>query len=1403
MKTKLNVEERKTAKILAVLSLLFLGLLGACGGSTEDENTNNASGPQTKAETFGAPQGWKVIEGSVNLKSRDGSALSLVQADTGVCGLSVTLPGGLPDGVDSSQLKCFCKENGVDYACVFPPHTMAEFGVANEGVNVCTFNYEIDVGDSQNYVAGVLQVAEDVAHDAITCVDGTATVSASATANSITDAFKDLVKAGLPSKETTEALSFADGYDAHILSMFDETQKQAVGCYTGNCGSNQDYGLIDDHCYEEVGIDGTIYTLCDSDGTENCYEETNIDGDTFQICNNNDGDYDYDYSDSDCYEETDEYGNINTICDDYKDDYSNTYDDGCYEDYDESGNPFTNCGPDDANASYDPYIDDQGNHYNPDYQGPPPMEMGGNFSEKFGFDSFNPIACDGAGYKIPDFIFEEFMAQNYKKVDDLKFQKSGAHFDFEYINEDECDLDTASNPSDCRVNMTVKISGHDGVEEVLNFDNVPLTGFENTFMLRGEKELDNIEIKDRALREWGREFLSQRDEYFVPMDLPHPDSFCEPINLVNRVRQYFGYDSLDNDDNEAYTGIFPGSEWEQYHFDQFNDEQELCSNVEDDPNDREESTLMTLETFCVKANGNIRTKANLLEDYADYFAITESNDDADLFIGQDDNKNGLIDNYDWFGQNDCYGDSDNDGILNWLDKYPHSEAVTDDESGDPDMDYYYGDDDNCPLHQNWDQADEDEDGVGNACDEDYDQRVTYINSSESQGDYGWCQTDLAWRFDYEEFHDSEEYYTLDDDDNYVVVDSDSDDIPDVIDSCLDGSGYFKKKSTSEISCVANKGSDALKEYALLSATSVCEAYDSKNSVEYWNNKIYDATTGDKLGFCRPHGDDKDRVGSCSNSTTENKCNNSGNCWWKNEFSFHEDMTALRLVGIDLNVAQWSDEWSVTELFADDSYEWEWPHNTFQPHNWWQIDMSEADEAIFDGGEDTQDWKFQELENIHREISECRERFSGNNADLKRKTTFITGILASIERVGSLEDKDGNLKYICGAVLSEDDKEACLESPLSYDSERGLECAQGQMTQCEFSNLQDVLRQAGERLTQWASAQAVINDTYKYIEDAVEVSGEKSCLADNFADTEESDDTELVDQLSSFVQAYGEDIAEAQKKSFNHLRCIEMDKNISLVKESCMIAPAYGKKSAYSKSVIDDLFLTKENSFSLTEKEKRNADGCLEGEFRNHQGECEEEIICALPPGVTSEHRTQCIDDIVAKATIASGCEAGSITEKYAFMGTMALNDLWNDGAPIHKDDLLAKMIMMTSHADGVDALFGCKITVTVADYDENGCWIYEAPDETLASELKTTCLDEEGNDIEDCKLRSDYLDVEWKRSTKQEIIDMGSIADRQIIKMKLTKTREEQSARTLAEDFESFLDDNLLEQEEASNNINQ
>ena len=281
---------------------------------------------------------------------------------------------------------------------------------------------------------------------------------------------------------------------------------------------------------------------------------------------------------------------------------------------------------------------------------------------------------------------------------------------------------------------------------------------------------------------------------------------------------------------------------------------------------------------------------------------------------------------------------------------------------------------------------------------------------------------------------------------------------------------------------------------------------------------------------------------------------------------------------------------------------------------------------------------------------------------------------------------------------------------------------------------------------------------------------------------------LAQTLSAFSVAYTTDLKEAQLKSFNHLRCMEMDKNLAVAKESCMVAPSYGKKSAYSPSVIDDLFLTQ------GEKECKG--------YINALGKCEEEIICPMPPNLTNALRSQCIDDVVSQAVIVEGCGDGFIKEKFAFIGNHALQASWNDGEAIYKDDIVAKLIRMTSHVDGVSKLLDCKIEIAVPAYDENGCWIYEAEvnDETvLSSELKETCYNEDNTLIEGCISRSD-ADVQsatWTRKTATTTIDMKNIADREIIKMKLIKADNEDDAQKFLEDFQKLKEQESSEFEPA------
>jgi len=240
----------------------------------------------------------------------------------------------------------------------------------------------------------------------------------------------------------------------------------------------------------------------------------------------------------------------------------------------------------------------------------------------------------------------------------------------------------------------------------------------------------------------------------------------------------------------------------------------------------------------------------------------------------------------------------------------------------------------------------------------------------------------------------------------------------------------------------------------------------------------------------------------------------------------------------------------------------------------------------------------------------------------------------------------------------------------------------------------------------------------------------------------------------------------------------------------MVAPSYGKKSAYDPSVIDASFLT------------QPTDTCKENEYRNALGKCEEEIICPMPPNLTNNLRIQCIDDVVSEAVIVGDCGSDFIKEKFALIGNHALQTSWNDGEPINKDDIVAKLIRMTSHVDGVSKLLECEIQVKVPAYDENGCWIYEADvngETVLSSELKDSCYNENNELIDGCIARSD-ADVQsatWTRKTATTTIDMKNIADREIIKMKLIKADNENDAQKFLEDFQKLKDEAASEYDPA------
>lgn len=991
--------------------------------------------------------------------------------------------------------------------------------------------------------------------------------------------------------------------------------------------------------------------------------------------------------------------------------------------------------------------------------GPPPeaFDHGGQFFDNR-IGDFNPIVCPKAGYTISDFFFE--AAAGKHGGDD--FEKSGAHFQFEFVDEEACDIETATDDSTCLINVTVTVEGDNGDEEQHEFLNVPFTGVKNNFIIQGEENLSDTEIKELALREWGRDFLSQREEFFIPMELPYPDNFCEPVNLVNGVRQYFGYDALDESTDEAYATVFPGSQWgSNYGYDPFREEGELCSEKEEDQGgEAQESSLLTLEELCTDPDeGDIRSKTDLLEAYPAFFSSEEEVDaEAETFACADTDFTGICDNWNHFDQ--ASGDYDNDGIINLLDFYTDddtNEGKTDAEvialaysvalsDGDNDWSFWY----------KWDLQ----------------QIHEHINSGNAES-----KSDLYTAREENEY-------------TYTFTDSDEDGVIDLVDSCLDGTGYFDPYTNGKdnLTCVPNKASGYLKDVALLHADAICQAYDAKERRDFWsfkaNKEIGEGTTG----WCRPHGEDSEMLGTCSTATSQNTCEEGTgwNCWWDSDYAFDESMTVLRLVGLELNAGLWSDDWSITEMFdPDGDVSYEWPDDIFQPWNWWSINMDEADEAIADAQKADQEWKNEELEMIHRDISDCRDRFGGNKKDLTRRSTHIAGILASVERLNELVDSEGNKTRICTQPEGTFDEEACLAEKDLYDINNNVECPQGKMTECQFTNLQAILLKAKKRIKEWSDAQAAIDATYKYIEDAVETSSEDECLDDTLVhvDSEEAEEgtVTLADQLSAFASAYTTDIKKAQLQSFNHLRCMEMDKNLATAKESCMVAPSYGKKSAYSTAVIDDLFLANENG------------ECKDGEYMNALGECEEEIICPMPPNLTNALRTQCIDDVVNQAVIVGDCGSDFITEKFAFIGNLALDTSWNDGEPINKDDMVTKLVRMTSHVDGVNELLNCKIELKVPQYDENGCWIYESTidgDTVLTSDLQDSCYDENNELIEGCIARSDE-DVQaatWKRKTVTTTIDMRNIAERQIIKMKLKKASAEDDAQKFLEDFERLKD---------------
>ena len=1007
-----------------------------------------------------------------------------------------------------------------------------------------------------------------------------------------------------------------------------------------------------------------------------------------------------------------------------------------------------------------------GGKENFDKKPPEAFNNGGQFFDnKIG--DFNPIVCPQAGYSISDFYFEAAAGKNGGK----DFEQSGAHFSFDFVNEEDCKVETATEDSTCLINITVSVEGKNGEEETHTYENIPFTGVKNTFIMQGEENLTDKEIKELALKEWGRDFLSQREDFFIPMNLPYPDNSCEPINLANGIRQYFGFDALKKETDAAYATVFPNSQFGYIYNNVSREDGQLCSEIEEDLSEGgEASSLLTMKDLCTNNNpedtdrfGTIRTQSEILTAYSDFFSTEEeASDDAITFVFPDTNRSGISDNWDHLLDWGCVDDNDNDSIINMFDYYADSA-------------------DNSSLE---DQA---------VIDLVY---STVLDTTDWNHSYKWCLQNL-------ENHINDGLYTLEgsyttdtdldpDQLTHVLHDSDEDKIPDMIDTCPDGNGAFKSKALGEagLTCVQNKASGYLKDVALLHADALCQAYDAKETRGFWNFKAKTEDGEGKTGWCRPHGDNIDNLGTCSVSETSDACTVSGSCWWDSDYSFDESMTALKFVGLEMNASLWSDDWSMNQLFdPDGEISFNWPEGIFQPGNWWSINVNEADEAITDAQKMNDEWQVAELERIHSDISRCRENFGGNKKDLAKRSTHISGILASVERLNELQDEEGNKTRIC--IQEDFDADACLEEKDLYDSNRGIKCPQGKMTQCEFTNLQAVLSRAKLRIEEWSNAQASIDAAYKYLEDAVETSAEKECLDDSLvhvsADDAEEGTLTLAQTLSAFSSAYTTGLKEAQLKSFNHLRCMEMDKNLAVAKESCMVAPSYGKKSAYSASVIDDLFLT------------NNDQNCKENEYRNAIGKCEEEIICPMPPNLTNDLRIQCIDDVISQADIVGDCGSEFIKEKFALIGNHALQTSWNDGEPINKDDIVAKLIRMTSHVDGVSKLLDCKIELEVPAYDKNGCWIYAATlnedteneQTVLSSELKETCYDENNALIEGCISRSDEAvqSATWTRKTATTTIDMKNIADREIIKMKLIKADDEDDAQKFLEDFQKLKDE--------------